>query len=70
VALTPLTGATTPLGYALLASGRDLYVADSGGSGSAEEYKYTGIGSATNTIAVGGQPIGVAVTPPITKENK
>ena len=70
VALTPLTGATTPLGYALLASGRDLYVADSGGSGSAEEYKYTGIGSAINTIAVGGQPIGIAVTPPITKENK
>jgi hypothetical protein len=69
VTTTPLTGAISPLGFALLASGSDLYVADSGGPGLAEEYPYTAGGSAINTIAVGGQPIGVAVTPPLTKEN-
>jgi hypothetical protein len=69
VTTTPLTGAISPEGFALLASGSDVYVADSGGSGLAEEYPYTAGGSAINTIAVGGQPIGVAVTPPLTKEN-
>jgi hypothetical protein len=69
VTTTPLTGSTSPLGLALLASGTNLYVADSGGSGTAEEYQYTVGGSAMNTIAAGGQPIGVAVTPPLTKEN-
>ncbi len=69
VSTTPLTGAISPLGFALLASVTDLYVADSGGSGNAEEYPYTAGGSAINTIAAGGQPIGVAVTPPLTKEN-
>ena len=66
---TPLTGAISPLGFALLASGTSLYVADSGGSGLAEEYRYTAGGSPINTIAAGGQPIGVAVTPSLTKEN-
>jgi hypothetical protein len=66
---TPLTGAIAPLGLAILYSGKDLYVADSGGSGSSEEYKYTEGGAAMNTIAAGGQPVGVAVTPPLTKEN-
>jgi hypothetical protein len=71
VTTTPLTGSVAPLGFALLASGKDLYVADSAGPpGFAEEYQYTIGGSAINTIAVGGQPIGVAVTPPLTKENK
>jgi hypothetical protein len=69
VTTTPLTGASSPLGFALLASGTDLYVADAGGSGLAEEYQYTAGGSAINTIAAGGQPIGVAVTPPLTKES-
>jgi hypothetical protein len=69
VTTTPLTGAISPLGFALLASGKALYVADSGGPGLAEEYQYTAGGSAINTIAVGGQPIGVAVTPPLMKEN-
>jgi hypothetical protein len=69
VTTTPLTGAISPLGFALLASGTDLYVADPGGAGLAEEYPYTAGGSAINTIAAGGQPIGVAVTPPLTKEN-
>jgi hypothetical protein len=65
-----LTGTVSPLGYALLASGKDIYVADPGGSGIAAEYPYPrGDGSALSTIAVGGQPIGVAVTPPITQED-
>jgi len=68
VTTTPLTGAIVPLGLALLASGKDLYVADAGGPGLAEEYTYTAGGSAINTIAAGGQPIGIAVTPPITQE--
>jgi DNA-binding beta-propeller fold protein YncE len=70
VSTTPLTGSISPLGIALLASGTNLYAADPGGSGLAEEYKYTAGGAAENTIAVGGQPIGIAVTPPLSKENK
>lgn len=66
---TPLTGSIFPLGIAILASGTNLYAADSGSSGLAEEYKYTAGGDAENTIAVGGQPIGIAVTPPLSKEN-
>jgi hypothetical protein len=69
VSTTPLTGSTSPLGIAILASGTNLYAADPGGSGFAEEYKYTAGGAAENTIAVGGQPIGIAVTPPLSKEN-
>jgi hypothetical protein len=69
VSTTPLTGSISPLGIAILASGTNLYAADSGGSGLAEEYKYTAGGAAENTIAVGGQPIGIAVTPPLSKEN-
>jgi len=70
VSTTPLTGSIAPLGIAILASDTNLYAADSGGSGFAEEYKYTAGGAAENTIAVGGQPIGIAVTPPLSKENK
>jgi DNA-binding beta-propeller fold protein YncE len=70
VTTTPLTGSSAALGLAILASGKDLYVADSGSPGLAEEYTYTAGGSAINTIAVGGQPIGVAVTPSITQEKK
>ena len=69
VSTTPLTGSISPLGIAILASGKNLYAADAGGSGLAEEYKYTAGGAAENTIAVGGQPIGIAVTPPLSKEN-
>jgi hypothetical protein len=69
VSTTPLTGSIAPLGIAILASGTNLYAADPGGSGLAEEYKYTAGGAAENTIAVGGQPIGIAVTPPLSKEN-
>jgi hypothetical protein len=69
VSTTPLTGSVFPLGIAILASGTNLYAADPGGSGLAEEYKYTAGGAAENTIAVGGQPIGIAVTPPLSKEN-
>jgi hypothetical protein len=69
VSTTPLTGSIFPLGIAILASGTNLYAADPGGSGLAEEYKYTAGGAAENTIAVGGQPIGIAVTPPLSKEN-
>ena len=68
VSTTPLTGSISPLGIALLASGTNLYAADPGGSGVAEEYKYTAGGAAENTISVGGQPIGIAVTP-LLKEN-
>ena len=70
VSTTPLTGSIAPLGIAILSSGTNLYAADSGGSGLAEEYKYTAGGAAENTIAAGGQPIGIAVTPPLSKENK
>jgi hypothetical protein len=69
VSTTPLTGSISPIGTAILASGTNLYAADSGGSGVAEEYQYTAGGAAENTIAVGGQPIGVAVTPSLSKEN-
>jgi hypothetical protein len=64
----PITGSTFPIGIALLASGKSLYVADSGGSGVANEYKYTAGGAAENSIAVGGQPIGIAVTPSLSKD--
>jgi hypothetical protein len=64
----PITGSTYPIGIALLASGTNLYVADSGGTGVANEYKYTAGGKAENTIAAGGQPIGIAVTPPLSKD--
>ncbi len=64
----PITGSTFPIGIALLASGKSLYVADSGGSGVANEYKYTAGGAAENTIAAGGQPIGIAVTPSLSKD--
>jgi DNA-binding beta-propeller fold protein YncE len=70
ISTTPLTGSILPLGIAILASGTNLYAADPGGSGLAEEYKYTAGGAAENTIAVGGQPVGIAVTPPLSKENK
>ncbi len=66
---TPLTGSISPLSIAILASGKNLYAADPGGSGFAEEYEYTAGGTAENTIGVGGQPIGIAVTPPLSKEN-
>jgi hypothetical protein len=69
VSTTPLTGSTSAVGIAILSFGANLYAADSGGSGLAEEYKYTAGGTAENTIAVGGQPIGIAVTPPLSKEN-
>ena len=69
VSTTPLTGSTLAMGIAILASGLNLYAADSGGSGLAEEYKYTAGGATENTIAVGGQPIGIAVTPALSKEN-
>jgi hypothetical protein len=69
VSTTPLTGSISPIGIAILASGTALYAADSGSTGLAEEYKYTAGGAPENTIAVGGQPIGIAVTPPLTKEN-
>lgn len=69
VSTTPLTGSISAVGIANLASGTNLYDADSGGSGLAEKYKYTAGGAAENTIAVGGQPIGIAVTPALLKEN-
>jgi hypothetical protein len=62
--VTPLTGSTEPVSFALLASGKDLYTADSGGSGFSREYAYPAGGAVENTIAAGGQPIGVAVSPP------
>jgi DNA-binding beta-propeller fold protein YncE len=68
VSTTPLTGSISPLGIAILASGTNLYAADPGSSGLAEEYKYTAGGAAENTIGVGGQPIGIAVTPPLSQE--
>jgi hypothetical protein len=70
VSTTPLTGSISPVGIAILASGAALYATDPGGTGLAEEYQYTAGGTAENTIAVGGQPVGIAVTPPLSKENK
>lgn len=69
VSTTPLTGSTLAMGIAILASGVNLYVADAGGPGLAEKYNYPAGGAIKNTIAVGGQPIGIAVTPRLTKEN-
>ena len=69
VSTTPLTGSTLAMGIAILASGVDLYAADAGGPGLAEKYKYPAGGAAINTIAVGGQPIGITVTQPLSKEN-
>jgi len=58
-----LNGSRSPLGIALLASDKDVYTADSAGAGVSNEYAYTVSGKPKNTIAVGGQPVGVAVTP-------
>jgi hypothetical protein len=69
VSTTPLTGSTAPIGIAILASGLNLYAADAGGPGLAEKYSYPAGGAIKNTIAVGGQPIGIAVTPALLKEN-
>jgi hypothetical protein len=69
VSTTPLTGSIAAVGIAILASGSNLYAADSGGPGLAEKYKYPAGGVPANTIAVGGQPIGIAVTPALSKEN-
>jgi hypothetical protein len=63
VAVTYVTGSGDAAAFALLASGKDLYTADSSGTGSSAEYAYTAGGAAKKSIAVGGQPIGVAVTP-------
>lgn len=63
VSTSPLDGSVSPLGIALLASGNHFYVADSAGAGVAREYAYTAGGAPQNAIAVGGQPLGVAVTP-------
>jgi hypothetical protein len=63
VSVTTLTGSSHAVSFALLASGNDLYTADSGGSGSSSEYAYPAGGAAAKTIAVGGQPVGVAVSP-------
>jgi hypothetical protein len=64
VSLTALTNSTNDVSSALLASGKDLYAVDSG-TGLSSEYAYGSAGNALDTFAVGGQPIGVAVTPPI-----
>jgi DNA-binding beta-propeller fold protein YncE len=69
VSTTPLTGSTLAMGIAILSSGANLYAADAGGSGLAEKYTYPAGGAIKNTIAVGGQPIGIAVTPALLKEN-
>ena len=61
--------APTKIGIAILASDLNLYAADAGGSGLAEKYNYPAGGAIKNTIAVGGQPIGIAVTPALSKEN-
>ncbi len=63
VTTTPLNSSTLPIGLAVLSSGKDIYVADAGGAGSAQEYGYTAGGTAAKIVASGGQPIGVAVTP-------
>jgi hypothetical protein len=68
VTTTPLNAAVSAVGIAILASGADIYAADSSGAGSAEEYQYTAGGAPEKTIATGGQPVGIAVTPPLTKE--
>lgn len=69
VSTTPLTGSIAAISIAILASDLNLYAADAGGPGLAEKYKYPAGGAALNTIAVGGQPIGIAVTQPLSKEN-
>jgi hypothetical protein len=62
VTVTPLNGLNSAISSALLASGKSAYVADTQ-SAAAYEFAYTPGGAPKNTIAVGGQPVGVAVTP-------
>ncbi|MBD5655163.1 MAG: hypothetical protein IAI50_08260 [Candidatus Eremiobacteraeota bacterium] len=62
--LTALKNSKNDVSSALLASGKDLYGVDSG-TGRASEFAYGSDGAALDSIAGGGQPIGVAVTPPI-----
>lgn len=63
LSVTPLTGSLETFTFALLASGNDVYTTDSGGTGTSGEFAYPTGGAAVNTIAVGGQPVGVAVSP-------
>ena len=66
VSSTPLVG-TTAASFTFLASGSDVYTADysNSGIGSSSEYDYPVGGMAEKTIAVGGLPVDVAVTPPL-----
>ncbi len=66
VSTTPVTSGQFQSAFAFLSSGHDFYtVAYPGSSGVAYEYDFPVGGTPEKTIAVGGAPEGVAVTPPL-----
>jgi hypothetical protein len=62
VATTPLTGSGDPVTFAFTQTNKDLWTADAS-LADANEFAYPKGGSSIKSIAVGGQPIGVAVVP-------
>jgi|HubBroStandDraft_5_1064220.scaffolds.fasta_scaffold00691_12 hypothetical protein len=66
VSTTLLSSSSTPAAdFAFTASGRSLYEANILNPAVAYKYEYPAGGTEEQSIAVGGQPFGVAVTPPL-----
>jgi hypothetical protein len=63
VSTTPLTTTSVPIAFAFLALGCDVYTAEQGNGGVANEYPFPVGGTPEKTITVGGSPQGVAVAP-------
>jgi NHL repeat-containing protein len=59
---TPITGSSDPVTFAFTSTDKDLWTADAG-LAAADEFAYPAGGSDVMSIAVGGEPIGVAVVP-------
>jgi hypothetical protein len=62
ISTTPITGSSDDVTFAFTSTDGDVWTADAG-TGDSFEFKYPKGGNAVATITVGGQPIGVAVTP-------
>ena len=69
VLTTPLSGSVAPLGIAILASGTNLYAADSGGSGFAQGVQVHRGRRARKHHSCRRPATGIAVTPPLLKGN-
>jgi hypothetical protein len=65
VSIIRLKGSSNPETFAFLASGADLYTVAGILHAVADEYAYPAGGAQENAISVGGNPVGVAVTPPL-----